>query len=186
MILHLWLILVTSPDLEGMLDTLWSLPTQWLFLLLLLAQLPGTDLCDQLDGCCLKPVLQCLLPSLKHCLTAGHVELTSMGRLSEAADMKPRSSWNLLPESRPQEPTVWTERWHQASQLGRIPPGCTAACRVGLSFTEGTAPCHPPKTSTSTRQRIAGLKPKGILALILFLFNCLGGFFPEVLKYTIH
>lgn len=109
MILHLWLIFTTSPDLEQELDALWSLPAQWLFLLPLLSQLPGTDLCDQFEGCWLKPVLQCLLPTLKQCLTAGHVELTSMGRLLEAARMSPRSSWNLLPESCPQEPTVWTK-----------------------------------------------------------------------------
>lgn len=150
MILHLWLIFITSPDLERELDALWSLPTQWLFLLLLLAQLPGTNLCDQLEGCCLEPVLQCLLPSLKQCLTAGHVELTSMGRLSEAADMSPRSSWNLLPESCPQEPTAWTEHWEHwdwASQLGRIPQGCIAGCCVGLSFTEGLVlATHPKRT----------------------------------------
>lgn len=37
MILHLWLIFIASPDLERELDALWSLPTQWLFLLLVTA-----------------------------------------------------------------------------------------------------------------------------------------------------
>lgn len=50
MVLHLWLIFITSPDLEQVLDALRSLPTQWLFLLLLLAQLPSTDQRDQFEG----------------------------------------------------------------------------------------------------------------------------------------
>lgn len=108
MILHLWLIFTTSLDLEQELDALRSLPTLWLFFLLLLSQLPGTDLCDQFEGCWLKPVLRYLLPSeaAPHCWARG---ANKHGKAVEAADMSPRSSWKLLPESCLQEPTAWLQ-----------------------------------------------------------------------------
>lgn len=144
MVLHLWLIFITSPNLEGVLDALRSLPTQWLFLLLLLAQLPSTDQRDQFEGWYFKPVLRCCSP------------LWSSASLLGVWSWQAREGcWKQLPchlesphclnlvHKNPQ--CVNKVCWHWASQLGRIPQGSTAGCCVGLSFTEGTGPCHPPK-----------------------------------------
>lgn len=115
--------------------------------------------------------------------SASLLELTGMGRLLEAADMSPRCSWNLLPKSYPQESTARTKRvdilaWNDPSRMY-----CWLLC--GLILHMADCPCHPPKKSTYTRQRTAGLKPKGILALIFYKKIVWVGFFPEVVKCMI-
>lgn len=97
--------------------------------------------------------------AVPHCM-----ELTSKGGLLETAAMSPRIS--TLPESCPQEPTVCQQSvltlgisaWKDPSRKY-----CWLLCGLVLHRGDWSLP-PTQKKSTSTRQRIAGLKPKGILA----------------------
>lgn len=151
MILHLWLIFIASPDLERELDALWSLPTQWLFLLLVTApQYPSVW-----------PVWRLLFKAsapqfvaMPHCWSSQAWE-GCWKQLTCHLEAPETCCLNLIhknPQREQRELTSW---------LGRIPWGCTAGCCVGLSFTEQTVLATHPKRAPILDKEQLGWNQKG-------------------------